>query len=397
MWQVPWHQCLAQGHALLSGPVYVSAGSRCPGAASGMEPMKPMKPTLHLIYAVPYRAGRVRRSYDYAQILVRSAVEGAAWMPWRDGELQLGRSIVHAPDSITVHLTEHFRGSYEVRLYDWNERYGVVACGEHDIVIGHVTPRGNGPMNRVLRSRRPARAKIMLQPFSHGLVEENYFTLPYVPLSDAYAAICGTYWLDTLAVSPFGPSSAKFQRVDMAIDAAQYPYLRRSFNPPGQRRILYIGHNLTASKGCVYLSTLARSLPDVDFGWIGNGEPIDGVEHISPNRELTPEFMAAICERYDFFITMGVSDANPTTILEAMAWGLPVLCTPQSGYYNMATIFNVLLDDPVFNRQLITTLQAMPAAELLRLAVVNRELVCGTYTWSNFLRRVDSIIEAVAR
>ena len=57
-----------------------------------------------------------------------------------------------------------------------------------------------------------------------------------------------------------------------------------------------------------------------------------------------PEARAAVAG-YDFMITVGAMDDNPTTILESMAWGLIPAVTMQSGYENRAGIVNVPLND----------------------------------------------------
>ena len=43
-------------------------------------------------------------------------------------------------------------------------------------------------------------------------------------------------------------------------------------------------------------------------------------------------------------ITVGSADANPTTILEAMAWGLIPVCSIQSGYKGFSSIPNISID-----------------------------------------------------
>ena len=351
-----------------------------------------MKRTLHLVYPMPYRPTPLQWAGNLpAKVGARLGFQPFA--PWRTGRLQYDRRRPPAsPVSITIYLVKHFQQSYRVRLYDWMEEGGSIDYGPDDIIIGHLAPKPGTVMSRFLNDERTAAAKILLQPFAHGIMDDVRFLLPYLPLADAFAAICGPFWMDSVKQSEFAPYLAKMQRIDMAIDAHCYPHSKTAFNSVGKRRFLYIGHSQKAAKGCSYLSDLAASMPDVHFGWIGDGKDIPNVHHVSGHRDLSAAYMQEICSNYDFMITMGVSDANPTTILEAMSWGLPVLCTPQSGYYNSDSVFSLSLSDTAANIRLIRSLQQMPSKDLEERSSLNRQTVATAYTWATFCASVDSVI-----
>jgi glycosyltransferase involved in cell wall biosynthesis len=351
------------------------------------------KRTLHFVYAMPRPSKRRGRLADLARRKV-ACVTGRPFVPWRGGHLSRDRTVpLGAPLSITVSLVEHFQKSYKVLAYDWLESDVVPRYGPNDIILGHLAPGHDTVMQRFVECERPAAAKILLEPFSHRILADNAFILPALSRIDAFAAICGPYWMDTISQSPFAPYERLMHRMDMAINIREYPQLKRSFNPAGKRRFIYIGSSSKPAKGCYYLSLLAETLPDVEFGWIGSGARIPYVRHVSGNRALGAGFMRSICERYDFLIHMGVSDANPTTILEAMAWGLPVICTPQTGYYNVEGIFEARLDSVISNMALIERLQVMPEGELLEISRVNRQKVATRYTWDNFFCAIDEVID----
>lgn len=350
------------------------------------------KRTVHFVYAVPQRRTPLRHAYDAVCTRMARAT-GRTYTPWRYGDLHYDRRLpLHSPISITVSLLQHLQKSYRVLLYDWLET-GVPPCyGPDDIIIGHLAPQPTTPMQRFVTCDKPAAAKILIEPFAFRLLEDTAFILPALPKVDAFAAICGPYWIDRLAESPFEQYRELIHRVDMAIDIRDYPCLKRSFGAYGKRRFLYIGHNRKPAKGCSYLSVLAASLPDVEFAWIGSGPEIPYVRRISSGRALTPAYMKTVCEQFDFLITMGVSDANPTTVLEAMAWGLPVVCTPQSGYCDPEEVFNVELDDMNWNIALIKKLQELSASDLLEISNRNRQRVASHYTWDRFHSTVDLVI-----
>jgi glycosyltransferase involved in cell wall biosynthesis len=216
-----------------------------------------------------------------------------------------------------------------------------------------------------------------------------------VAQADVVFGIMGKYWYDTLEMSEFADWKSKITRVDMAIDASHYPYLKRGFNRPGARGYLYIGRN-SAEKGTHLLSQVFERLDDYPRGWIGSGPEIPGVPRISDWRQLTPAFMAGVAEKFDFLVNFSISDANPTTILEAMAWGLPVACTPESGYYNEPTILPLSKDNVDESVRTLRWLQSAPEEALLELSLRNRKLVEQHYTWGRFTDTVWSTISRVA-
>jgi len=150
---------------------------------------------------------------------------------------------------------------------------------------------------------------------------------------DRYIAICGDHWFDTLDRSFLAPFRDKTVHVNMALDTADYPLVKQEFNPSGKRRFFYIGRH-APEKGADLLEELAAAIPGFEGGYICPGKELAGWHRISPPRKLTPEFMQRVAAGYDIFINMSRADAQATTILEAMSWGFPVACTPESGYGN---------------------------------------------------------------
>jgi len=92
-------------------------------------------------------------------------------------------------------------------------------------------------------------------------------------------------------------------------------------------------------------------------------------------------------------ITVGNADANPTTVLESMSWGLIPVCTPTSGYVNEQGIVNVPLGDAQAARDIIESLNAMPQSGLIELQIEGQKALKDNYNWPVFLNKVKAQIE----
>ena len=291
-----------------------------------------------------------------------------------------------APFSITVHLHKFLHEHVSTKLYDWEEN-GSIKLNEADVILGHPHPNPNTIVQKTILDNRKCRAKALIFPIHHAIASINEFTLPLIERSDIVFAIMGRYWHETLDGSMFAPWKNKITRLDMAIDTRQYPKLKEHFNLPGRRGYLFIGNN-RPEKGCEILGETMGRLRNYPKGWIGEGPEIPNIQRIARYSTLTPEFMSLIVEKFDFFVNTSVSDANPATILEAMAWGFPVACTPQSGYHNIPSIVQLSTQDITANADTLSELQYAPEEYLLELSDGNRDMVEKHYTWGRFCQTV---------
>ena len=105
-----------------------------------------------------------------------------------------------------------------------------------------------------------------------------------------------------------------------------------------------------------------------------------------------PDARAKVTE-FDFMITVGAMDANPTTILESMAWGLIPTVTMQSGYENRAGIVNVPLNDAPAAELVFRKLQAQSDAELRETQRLGQEAIDSHYRWDRFYDQVRAAID----
>ncbi len=333
-----------------------------------------------------------QRGWRKLNLNVEGLVPGAT-PRWRQGDVL--RWPAHAPDSITAHLYPYLRQQCRVLLYDFRERIKP-RVDSNDIVLGHPWYDPKSIIQRIVMDGVQCRAKILLFPYHHGIPKYNEPFAPLVEQCDQVIGITGPYWYDTMDSSPFAAWRPKFNRLDMAVDAKDFPFVKTGFNPPGKRRYLFIGDN-SDCKGLDILGRVMEQLPQYECGWFGPGDDVPHVRHVAQWADFTPDFARQVVQTYDFYVHIGISDANPTTILEAMAWGLPVACTPQSGYYNMPTIITLSTTDIGHNVRSLLGLQYAPEEHLISLSLANRRLVETQYTWERFCTTVWEILQSYIR
>jgi len=287
-----------------------------------------------------------------------------------------------APLSISYHIAQYFLSNFEVKMYDFRERV-TLKPNQGDILIGHPNPDPESVMWRALDDPRFEK-KFLICPYNHCPSQVAWLR-PAVEKCDKYFAICGEYWFDNFDASPFADLVHKIVHVNMALNTADYPYLKKTFNPIRQRRFFYIGRygRFGDEKGIALLERLAANIPGFSGGYICEGGQIAGWSKISEPTRLTPEFMTNLAGSYDFFINMSRADAQATTVLEAMSWGFPVACTKESGYSD-ESLFLLDIDDLEQNVATIEQMQNLPDDELRRISKNNRMLAETRYNWQHF-------------
>jgi glycosyltransferase involved in cell wall biosynthesis len=310
--------------------------------------------------------------------------------------LDTSRWPAHAPLSITHHVLRALRGLDNVRFYDYKERVAI-RNRPGDVLIGHPFPVDRATVfNRACLHGRFA-ARVALTPMHYGMPQYTEVIAPALDACDHILGIMGPYWFDTWSQGPFTRWTPKLTRVDMAIQIDRFPRVKRTFNPPGRRKFLFIG-NGEPYKGAHLLSQLfGLAQGRHSCVWIGSDRAFPHLER-RPRLRLQGEVMERLAAECDVFVTMGISDANPTTILEAMAWGFPVACTPQSGYYKMEELKEFSTTDMAHNLALLDWFQSADEAELLRQADRARKLVETGFTFERFTGTVvDTLRRLVPR
>lgn len=299
---------------------------------------------------------------------------------------------INSPYSISWNMGRFLRERARERGYAFEYRNldsdADDVIGADDIIIGHLL-YPNGWMVRALDSE--ARLKFILQPYHHfqtAQTEEGWMQAQYAKATHTFA-ICGRYWWDTMGQSVYAACKANMTRVDMAVNADIHPYSKTAWGKPGKRGVLVLGNDAWY-KGLSEAIELCR-VGGYRMGYCGSAA-YERFQHVAQFKHyggvaFTPDTIAALCREYDFFVTMGSADANPTTLLETAAWGLIGACTETSGYYANYPFIG-LKKSLVDNLEIIDRLQDMSEYELRERSRRLREVVETEYTWVRFMKTV---------
>ena len=294
-----------------------------------------------------------------------------------------------SPFCIGNEVGDRLLRDYPVKFYDWRDRTRIQPA-PGDVLLGHPHRRKGTVFTASLRDPNFSR-RILIQPYAPDM-RQNSYTDQSIDACDLFLTITGNHWFKRIAESPFARWQPKMRHMDLAVDRAHFPRLKHGFNPPGQRKFVYIG-NTAHLKNTAYLSRLRSECKGADISWIGRGKKsIPNVESYGFVDFSKPEAQALV-QRFDFMITVGNLDPNPTTILESMAWGLIPVCTPQSGYENAAGIVNIPLDDVAGAQAVFDRLQAADEATLLQLQADGQAALAQHYHWDRFYAQVRDAIE----
>ncbi len=293
---------------------------------------------------------------------------------------------------VTAGLRQH---GYEVI----QSEYHAMTCIDPEpgnVLLGHIHPF---PLTAFRRSlRKPGWKRVILMaPFAHGFAAGKppypVFWDTYLRRCDLLLAITGRYWFESLERSIFSHWKPKMVQIDLAVDRTDFPAAKSKFRPPGSRRFVYIGSK-AIYKNIRYLTQIARALPGMEFAWIGSGHTeIEGLQTLGRQDFRTREARQLVAG-YDFLLTVGSSDPNPTTILESMAWGLIPVCTPESGYVGYPSILNIPLDDVRGASRELLRLQQLSDESLRSLQRENWQLLDAYFNWDRFVAQVAEAIES---
>lgn len=348
---------------------------------------------IHLIYSIP----PVKKKFRFLS-KISNLMFGVPLYRFFPNVILKWPDPVYAPFSITKNLIGYLSENYSVRVYSLFEKKDL-KLKDNDIVIGHPWPDfstykdGNNKWNGydknqitnklILRYPNDKRVFI-LSPFNLSF-EQCGWLLPLADKFKTFLAISGDYWIRNIEMSEFKGAFSRICQIPMAIDTKVYKKVKMNFNPKGKRKFLFIGR-VSKEKNIEMLEKLADSIPDFEGGYIGKNE-IKGWKKVKDFVPLTNELISEVAKEYDFFINLSTFDAQVTTVLEAICWGFPVLCTPQSGYEEDC-IIKMSTDDLEFNIDQIKKAQQMDDVELSNLINNSKDVIDKKYSWNTFNQTV---------
>lgn len=356
----------------------------------------------HFVYSVPVQTSLQRLSRRIRCRLNRASIPVGLISNRSPNYTALEKWPTQSPFANTKNIYAALARVFSTKLYHLTEQVKIDFKPD-DVFLGHpffpYTLAEAGVTEFAVSAHRRPKTLALITPLHCNLdVNTSHINKAFLdhvntllPNADILFGIMGKYWWDQWDASPYAHWKSKMIRLDMALDTAKYPFIRKKFNKPGHRKFLYIGRN-DPMKGIDFLQALAANSKDCEFGWIGPGPDIPGVKRIAGLIALTPEYMSKVAEEYDFFINTSVADPNPTTVLECMAWGFPVICTPQSGYYETAYIKNVYLNDLNLSVAALKVFQFAPEEELVKIVNEARKVVEVEYTWGKLTDMILGVI-----
>jgi glycosyltransferase involved in cell wall biosynthesis len=294
---------------------------------------------------------------------------------------------ISCPQTLGRNVAKRLSRHFDVVQLDWSDTRELEPQ-PGDVLLGHPHPFSRTTFRRNMKKPGWSRV-IMMTPYTHD-TRQVAFCDAIVPVCDLYLAITGRYWFDSLSTSPFSHWAPKMRRLDLAVDRHDFPVVKNAFNAAGERRFVYIGHD-GWQKNPRYLEQIAKLLPAKKLSWIGSGTRLEGL--ISLGRlDFATDAARSVVAQHDFLVTVGRFDANPTTILEAMAWGLIPVCTPTSGYVGYEGIVNVPLDDPSRAADVLVSLDEIGTGKLERMREANWRLLDAHFNWDRF---ADDVLGAI--
>lgn len=298
---------------------------------------------------------------------------------------------IQAPHSITRNLFHYLSQHVDVAYHRWDSKEPIELAPK-DVVLGHPHYEANTSVQRIFSNKQPCKARCLIHPFHYKRAQDN---MPFDFMAreaDKLFLICGPYWYDTMEDSPFAHWKPKAIRLDSAVDPVHFPFLRTSggpgsFNPPGERKLVYIG-GASPHKNLHYLVEIMRRLAHVELHWFGGhrNHPLAKLPNVrvTGHQQLDKSVAEGIVNNYDIMVSVSLSDANPTTLTEARAWGLVTACTKESGYRDDPFFTQLYLDDMEATVSAIQELLWVPSKRLYERAVVSRKEIEQKYNWQNF-------------
>ncbi len=236
--------------------------------------------------------------------------------------------------------------------------------------------------------------KIIIQPFNGDLRQMSHL-YDLVAQCDYFIAICGTYWMKYINSSILKIWKKKIVQIDLGLHRSKYPFIKKKFNKVGERKFLYIGNDYSYNnfaKNLDYLNLIATKNEIKNFATIGN-KKVGNLKHYGW-LDFSKKKSLKIISEYDFLIHTSNFDANPSTVLEAMSWGLIPILTKQCGYEDLNKKCYIPLDDLSKMIKKYNFFQNISENDLKKIQFENIILLKKKYNWHIFREKIKKIISS---
>ena len=295
------------------------------------------------------------------------------------------------PWSIGNNLYYALRKKYNIKIYTWTSLRKIYP-EKDDLLLGHCHPNPYTIFRRSIESNKWYK-KILIQPFNGDMKQMSHL-YNIIPNCDHFIAICGTYWIKHLKNSYFKIWKKKIIQIDLGLDINQYPFIKKKFNKKGNRKFLYIGNDYSFNnfaKNLDYLKNISNNYGNEKFATIGN-KKITNIKHYGWMDFKIKKNLKLISE-YDFLIHTSTYDANPSTVLEGISWGLIPVMTKQCGYENFSNHMYIPLNKIRETTKKLKNLQNMSQNSLKKMQINNYNKLISFYNWMKFRRKIIQIVD----
>ena len=181
--------------------------------------------------------------------------------------------------------------------------------------------------------------------------------------------------------------------VNCGINRNSYKFLKKKFNEIGKRKILFIGNDYqynNYAKNIQFLHSISKKFKNNIFGSMGNVKFNNMINYGWMN--FDSEYSRKKLLDYDFLIQTSKNDANPSTILEAMSWGLIPIATKQCGYHNEEGIINIPLNRVNDTVKIIKKLLHINPNNLFHIQKINIKALNERYNWKIYRDTIKKIV-----
>ncbi|MCA3584615.1 MAG: glycosyltransferase family 4 protein [Methylocystis sp.] len=180
---------------------------------------------------------------------------------------------------------------------------------------------------------------------------------------------------------------------------------RRRFGfGPSQTVALFVGR-FVEKKGLAVLREMASSAPDVTFAFAGEG-PIEprqwNLHNVAVFKDLRGADIAALYHAADALVLPSVGEGYPLVVQEALACGLPVVCSREIGDADphAARVLTLVerLRDPADNAAaFMLALRQAVAADDVHKAAERSAFALARYSWDRMTERLSVHLTRVVR